>query len=167
MRRARSLLAAGVAALALAVAAAGCGGGDETAASSTTTTTSGASGASGAALSKEEFIAQADRICKGASDQIKAEASGILSPSSSPNEIAAFTTRVVIPTQQATIDQIRTLKLPAGDEDEVNTILDAVDAALQRVEDDPALQADPQAADAEFDDANQLARDYGLVECGS
>lgn len=163
MNRISKLLALAIAALSLV--AAGCGGGDDT--TTIETGVSGATGASGAPLSKEQFVAQADAICKDASQQIKSQAGQTLSQSSSPNEIAAFTTNVLIPKQEEISDQIRALTPPEGDEDQVSAILDAVDSALQRVKDDPDLQADPQAAEAEFTDADQLATDYGLEECGN
>src|SRR3954453_3608024 len=55
---------------AAAIAIAGCGGGDDT--SSTTAGVSGAPGASGGALSQDEFVSQANAICADANSQIEA-----------------------------------------------------------------------------------------------
>ena len=156
MRNITKLLALAIAAMAFA--AAGCGGGDDT---TVTAGVSGATGASGAPLSKSEFITQADAICKQGNAQInqagKQEFSG---GQPSQSELEQFYTDELIPDVQDELDQIRALPAPEGDEDQVNEILDAADQATQKI------AADPTSADTAFDQADQLAQDYGLKECG-
>lgn len=160
MNRPTTLVIAALAAGALFVA--GCGGDDDD-----SNTTSGATGASGSSLTKEQFVAEADQICKSSEDSIRAEAEQTLGSNSSPQEITDFNTEVVVPAQQDVIDSIRALGAPEGDEEQVGAILDSVQSALDTVAADPEQFADPDAADREFDEADQLATDYGLKECGS
>lgn len=156
-------------ALATGLIAAGCGDDDdETTTSPTTTTTAGATGATGATgepLSKEEFIAQADAICKAGDKEIDAAGEEFFSEGGSPGqaEEETFITETVIPNVQGQVDGIAALAPPEGDEDEVQAIVDAAQQAIDDVEADPSVlgtQGDP------FAEANQLAQDYGLKVCG-
>ncbi len=56
------------------------------------------------------------------------------------------------------------LGAPSGEEAEVEAITDAAGEAVEKGEEDPAAltseKADP------FAEANELAREYGLVRCG-
>jgi hypothetical protein len=149
----------------LALVAVGCGGGDDS--TTTDTGTSGATGASGAPLTKEAFIAQADAICKESGDAIDKQANQFFSGQEpSDAEIEQFANEVVIPGLHEQVDAIRALTPPEGDEDQIDAMLNAVNEATDRAEADPSLL---RASDSEspFAEANQLAQDYGLKECGS
>ncbi len=138
------------AALAMAIALAGCGGGDE---SSTTPE----------ALSKDEFIAQADQICADANDSLETaidDASSSGQPS--PEVLTQLITDTLLPTVQGAVDQIRTLAAPTGEEEQVAEILDSFDRSIEDA------RADPEAAlnsTSPFEEAEQLAADFGLQEC--
>jgi hypothetical protein len=156
--------------LAAGLIAAGCGDDDDetTAASVPTTTTSGATGATGAtgeALTKDEFIKQADAICASGDKTIN-EAFDALGPGEpSGQEQEQVITDTVVPEVQGEIDGIRALTPPAGDEEEVGAILDAAQSAVDEVKADPSLLTEQNAEDP-FKEANQLAKEYGLKECG-
>jgi hypothetical protein len=166
MRNRIAIIAALVCA-AFALAVAGCGGGDES--SSTTASTAAASSttdASGTPLSKEEFIQQADAICK-AGNQSTAQAANDLFSGGQPTQqqVDQFATDTLIPAIQDEIDQIGALTPPAGDEDDVQAILTAVSGALEKVKADPtALFASTD--EGPFKEADQLASAYGLKVCG-
>ena len=77
--------------------------------------------------------------------------------------LSGFVTDVLVPGVQSQIDGIRDLTPPEGDEDTVDSILDAAQKANDEVADDPSSIAgnnDP------FADANQQAKAYGFKECG-
>ncbi len=138
-----------VACVAIAAAAAGCGGGDD---SADTTVTE--------ALTKEEWIQQADQICSEGDAEIQqaAEDAG-LNNNSTPEEFTDFFTNTVLPNVEDQRDQIEALPVPEGEEDSISEITDALDQAITDA------QADPGASNA-FNDVNQLAQDYGLTSCG-
>ncbi len=165
--RNRIALIAGLVCAAFALAVAGCGGGDDS--SSTTTassTAAGATAASGTPLSKEEFIQQADAICK-AGNQATNQAANDLFTGGQPTQeqVNQFATDTLVPAIQGEIDQIGALTPPAGDEDEVQAILTAVSGALDKVKADPtSLFAS--ADEGPFKEADQLAKAYGLTVCG-
>ena len=89
-------MAALAACAAIAAGAAGCGGDDDGGDTTATET-----------LTKEEWIAQADAICKAGDDSIDeaAEAAG-LDGSSSPDELESFYTDTVLPNIADQRDQI-------------------------------------------------------------
>jgi hypothetical protein len=158
-------------ALAAGLIAAGCGDDDdETTTAAPTTTETGATGATGAAtgepLSQDEFIAQADAICKKGDQEINAVANETFSGGQpSQEEQEQFVTETVVPNIQKQIDGLSGLTPPEGDEDEVAAIVDAAQRAVDEVEQDPS-SIGPGTGAGPFAEANRLAEDYGLEECG-
>jgi hypothetical protein len=135
-----------------------CGGGDES--STTSTTTNGG-------LTKDHFLARGNAICRTGTYEIDQAADRVFTgrkPSAA--QLQQFAD-LAVPAVQAQIDQIGALTPPEGDEDEVKAILDAAQDANDRVEPDPSLFVAGQEGDDPFDEANRLANDYGLKECGS
>lgn len=131
--------------------AAGCGGDDDD------------------ALTKEEFIAQANQACVDGDEEIDQAAEkrfGNTDPSRA--EFKQFTLETVVPRVQTTIDEIRDLAAPEGDEDQINAFLDAVQADLDQVEEDQ-VEEDPLAIRSPqndlFVEPDRLAREYGIEEC--
>lgn len=147
--RTRAGLIAIAAAVALGVA--GCGGDDD---ESTTTAAE--------ALTKEEFITQADQICADGDAAIE-EAGAELGQGSSEEDVAAFVEETVIPNIQDQRDQIAALGIPEGDEGETEELIAELDSAIAEAEADPSVllgSGDP------FAEVNQMAQEYGLSACG-
>jgi len=127
MKRNALLLLASV--LAVALMAAGCGGDDDNGDATT------------ASLTKPEWIAKADAVCKQGNQQINQAASqtfGKQEPSDS--EVQQFQTDTVLPNVQSQVDQIRALGAPSGDEDQVNKILDTVQADIDKAKSSGTLR---------------------------
>jgi hypothetical protein len=134
--------------LALGVIAAGCGGGDD---SDTTTTV----------LTKPAWIAKADAICQQGNQEIEQAAQqqfGNQRPTAA--EVQQFATGTALPNTQSQIDKIRALGAPSGDEDQVNHILDTVQAEID------TAKAAGDIEDSTFAEGNSLAKQYGLKVCG-
>ena len=150
----RNLILLAVGALALGVLAAGCGSSND----NSTSTSS---------LTKAEWIAKADAICKASNDQINAAGKqqfGNQKPSQ--DQLTSFATGTIIPQVGKQLDQIDALGVPSGsDGDQASAVLAAAQADLGKVRADPSLvtsnSADP------FADANKLAKAYGMKVCGS
>jgi hypothetical protein len=142
----RSLTLTGFALLAAGLLAAGCGGGDDE-------------------LTKAEFLKQGNAICKKGDKEINTVAEKTFTSKQHPSdaEITKFAEGTVIPNVQGQIDGLRDLNPPSDDEDQVNAILDEAQSALDKGKDDPTIFASNQDP---FKKANQLAKDYGLTECG-
>jgi NhaP-type Na+/H+ and K+/H+ antiporter len=138
---------AATALLAVGVLAAGCGGSDD---DSTTSS-----------LTKSEWIAKADAICQ-AGNQRDEQAAEQLFGNGKPTaaELQQFVTETAIPDTQRQIDELRALGAPSGDEDQVNKILDTVQADIDQA------KAAGDINDQTFADANALAKQYGLQVCG-
>jgi hypothetical protein len=166
MRKALMLLM--VASLGGAVIAAGCGGDDDDDTTAATTETTGATGAAGGGpLSKEAFVKAADGVCAQGDKEIQREAArtfGNGQPSKQEQE--DFVTGTVLPNIEAQINGIRALTPPEGDEDQVNAILDAAQQAVDESMDDPSALTQGGGGSDPFAEANELATDYGLTECG-
>jgi hypothetical protein len=141
-----------VAVMAMGLIAAGCGDDDD----------GGDDG--GEALSKEEYLAQGNAICKEGDAEINAafeQAFGNSQPT--PEQIESVVTETMIPNIQAQIDDLRE-GIPEGDEDQVNEMLDEAELALQDVTEDPSLATGDQDP---FADVSAQLDEYGLTACGS
>jgi hypothetical protein len=137
--------------LAVALIAAGCGGGGGDDSTSTSN------------LAKPAWIAKADAICQQGNQEIEQAANeqfGKQAQKPTDEQIQQFTTETAVPSVQSQIDQIRDLGAPSGDEDQVNEILDTVQADIDKAKSATTLPDDP------FADGNALATQYGLKVCG-
>jgi hypothetical protein len=137
----------------LALWLAGCGDGGRTGTTS--------------ALSKTEYLRQADEICSGheidkAAQQFFAGFSRKHPPT--PQKQAEFVNQVVIPTHQRQLDELRNLPIPAGDEEHVQPFLEEGQKFLDRLREDPSLFVQQRVPPA-FKKAAQQAADYGLKSC--
>lgn len=135
--------------LVVALIGAGCGGGDDD--NSTT-----------GSLAKPAWIAKADAICNQGNQQINHAANqtfGNQEPSEA--QVRQFQSDTLLPDVQSQIDQIKALGAPSGDEDQVNKILDTVQADIDNAKSSGVVE------NSAFADGNALARQYGLKVCGS
>ncbi len=150
------VLLAGV--LAIAVVAAGCGSSSDDSSESTT------------ALTKAEFIEQGDAICEKGSKQISDEAEEFAkdndvdtsNPTDEQQEEVIAT--VVAPSLQTQADELSELGAPDGEEGKTAAIIDALEAGVEELEDDPGVLLEDGAEP--LDKANELATKYGFKACG-
>jgi hypothetical protein len=134
--------------LAVGALAAGCGGSDDNDSSTSN-------------LSKAEWIAKADAICQQGNQEIDNAANqqfGHQKPTAA--EVQQFATETALPNTQSQVDKIKALGAPSGDEDQVNKILDTVQADIDKA------NAAGDIESSTFADGNALARQYGLKVCG-
>jgi hypothetical protein len=148
--------------VALAVGLAACGDDDDSGSAATTTTT---------ALTKPEFIREANRICKQqdnkierASQQFFADAPNDREPP--PQEVAQFGKKTIFPAIQDQIDRVGALGAPEGDEDQVKAMLDAARSGLANLEANPN-QLEKGGAASAFEEFQKLAGAYGLDACAA
>jgi hypothetical protein len=112
---------------------------------------------------KEEWIAQAEAICVEGR-QKNEEALQALGRSSD-QEFEAFIRETFLPTLRDQLSQLRDLPPPKGDEDEVTAILNTLEEAYENVEQDPGLVTEGLRANPPLEEADRLAKAYGLKEC--
>jgi hypothetical protein len=164
--RVRIAVVAGAIAVA-ALLVAGCGGGS----SSSTTGASGASGASGSTpLSKEEFVSQANAICK----ETNAKIEGLKAASSTSLSDLSAMVQQEIPVNDATYAKVSALTPPPELEAKFNQLLSAaksqialanqfVDAAKTNdVNQANDILAKAKTLNSQF---NSAAKSMGLTEC--
>jgi hypothetical protein len=164
-----------VAGTAVTLLGTGCGDDDgEEPTVATTTAASEATGATGPTgpagaepLSSEAWIRGADSICAQGDREIERDAqtsfeAGQLGPAATER----FARDVIAPNIQDQLDRLRELTPPEGDEEEVDAIIDAAQTGVREIERDPGLVGEGDDAGGAFSDANRLAEEYGLTECG-
>jgi hypothetical protein len=121
------------------------------------------------ALTKEEYIAQGNRICErflGQTDQIAADTFP-QQGEPSPAQLSEFAGKVG-PVISEGIAELRELPPPEGDEEQVAAIYDAADDAVAQYE---QAAENPQEAQEIFEgdpprEAQRLSDEYGLTACG-
>jgi hypothetical protein len=143
----RAILAA---ALAASLIAAGCGeDGDE--------------GNEAPALTKQEWLLRANAACEAADKVMDREGRTVFAEGEPSQPVMRdYALEVVVPAFRRTIDDIRALGAPAGDEEVVEQLLTAQEQGTDRVERDPLSIFE----DDEPSDADRLAAEYGLDSCG-
>ncbi|MSO42294.1 MAG: hypothetical protein EXQ70_10450 [Solirubrobacterales bacterium] len=155
-----------VCALAIGAVVAGCGSDDD---SSDETSSD--------ALTKSQFVSQADAICATGNKKLD-QAASELGNNPSKGQIEAFASDDAVPTIQAEVDQIGALAAPEGDEDQVDAILTAAQDAVDEIDSDPGslgggadtfaeANVQPQGAIVDgLQERPRLANEYGLTACG-
>jgi hypothetical protein len=140
----------------LALFAAGCGGDDEE------------------ALSKPEYVKQGNAICAKFNKDIEADSEkafeGIQSEKDLTPEAARTFFEAALPKFDATLDDLKELKAPEGDEDTVAKIYEAgekeSDQISEAMKDDAEVKA-LVTSDSVTPEFEKLSKDYGLDTCAS
>ncbi len=149
-------MAAAMSTAALALVAAGCGGGDDT-----TSETS-------AALTKPEFIKQADAICGEASERSQTEAEEFADENdftlnkANEKQLEEAVTAVLVPNLNEQAEDLTALGAPEGDEEQVEAITVSLEDAAAEIEDNPGLVFGAEV----LKEPSKLAEEYGLKVCG-
>jgi hypothetical protein len=127
-------------------------------------------GGGGEVLTKDQYLAQANRICADANERIgQLPAPDVASPTATPDTIAE-----VVRIQRAALAKLRALEPPETDAPAVKEWLDHVEVALARADDArQALERDNReavnVANAEGrnaqQEADELGRLYGATSC--
>jgi hypothetical protein len=161
MRRTLTVLL--VLALAPAVVA-GCGSDDNDSGdsgSSTTETTSTTASPSVEIKDKAEWITAADAICRKAGEELAA-----VTPQTQPDaaELERFVNDQLIPNLQSQAQQLRDLPVPEGEHDKIDAIISKLEEGIEELQEDPSAVTGELPA---FTEANKLATDYGLKDCGN
>jgi hypothetical protein len=141
-----SLVAVGL--LAIGVLAAGCGSSNDDSSTSTT------------AISKADFEAQGNQICKQGNAEIN-QAGQQLGKNATQSQFEDFVASTLVPNIQKQVDGVKALGAPAGEEDQVNQLVATVQGDIDELKADPSKIRD----DSLFKEANQQSVALGLNEC--
>jgi hypothetical protein len=157
----KSLLA--LAGLSLVVA--GCGGSSSSSTSSTTST------AAAPALTKVEYLKKGNAICQGTQVLRQAAFTAYgkahhLNTNVAPTKAQAsqLATTILIPSIQATINEVKALVPPSSDQAQVTAMLAAAQQDLDRGKQDPAQLV---TSSTTFAHSAKLLHAYGLTSCAT
>jgi hypothetical protein len=170
LRKQRQLWAALVAAMAMAVVVAGCGGGGDTTGGSTAAAAgSTEESGGGPALSKADFIKEADKICSEGEAAVEGELTEYvekegLESGKEPTEEQALeiASAVILPNLSKQAEGISALTPPEGDEGTIEDMVSSLETGVQEFEDDPEKLNEGNEALESF---GEEAGDYGLKAC--
>jgi hypothetical protein len=162
----KRLIAAFFGVLAIAVVGAGCG---SSSSDSSGSSTDGSESSS--ALTKPEFIKAADAVCEEGNESISGEAeefaeeNEIDTEKPTTAEQEEVITEVVAPAIREQAEGISALGAPSGEEEAVEAIVEAVEAGAEEAEENPGSLVKGEGG-GPFEEANELANEYGLKVCG-
>jgi hypothetical protein len=153
----KGLIATFIGVAAIAAIVAGCGSSDDSSTSS---------------LTKAQFIAQADAICKTSNAEIESEFEAFAKQNNideneepSKAQKAEVSETILVPNVTNQAEEIRDLAAPSGDEDEVSAMLDSLDEGVEEIEANPQAPFESKQPNP-FGPANKIAGEYGLEVCG-
>ena len=153
----KGLIATLIGVAAIAAIVAGCGSSDDETTSS---------------LTKAQFIAQADAICKQGNAEIESEFEAFAKKNNideneepSKAQQAKLSETILVPNVSNQAEEIGDLAAPSGDEDEVSAMLDSLDEGVEEVEANPQAPFESKQPNP-FGPANKIAKEYGLEVCG-
>jgi hypothetical protein len=134
---------------------AGCGGDKEGSATS---------------ISKEEFIAKADAICKKGTERLQAAIAKVLKDQPNITKVSKaeqeeIVTTAMVPSVSREVKELRALGVPDGDEEKVDAMITALEEGVETAERAPEVVT--KSSDAIFGIASRIGGEYGLVACGS
>jgi hypothetical protein len=161
----KRLIAALFGVLAIAVIAAGCGSSDSSDSSS-------GDESSATALTKPEFIKAADAVCEEGNEAISEEVeefgeeNGFDAEKANEAQQEELISEVVAPAIGEQAAGISELGAPSGEEEAVEEIVEAVEAGAEEGEEDPSSFLVENGNEGPFDEANELADEFGLKVCG-
>jgi predicted small secreted protein len=136
---------------------AGCGGGSD-------------DSGSGKSISKEEFIAKADAICKKGTERLQtAIFAALKTPQNLTKVSQAEQVKIVktamVPNVSREVKELRALGIPDGDDEKVDAMITALEEGVETAEQDPEVVTE--SSDAVFGISSRIAAEYGLEACGS
>jgi hypothetical protein len=143
------------AAMVIALAVAGCGGDSSTAAGS---------------ISKEEFIAKADAVCKKGTERMQAAIARVLKDQRNLTKVSKadqekIVKTVMVPSVSRETKELRALGVPDGDDERVDAMITALEEGAETAERNP--EAVTGSSDVIFGIASRIGGEYGLTACGS
>jgi hypothetical protein len=112
------------------------------------------------AISKADFITQANALCTTLNAKMETAAATITDEADG----AKFLVETMVPELGATTQAIRDLGFPEGDEKLLGGLMDETETILKDIAKDPAKAAAAEASP--FDDINKQLVTYGLTVCG-
>lgn len=116
--------------------------------------------------SKEEYVAEANALCRKQKKQIQADLSKLLQtlPEGSPQASARkIVEEGLTPGLEAEVEGLRELGAPEGDEEQIEALLVAIEATLAEAREDPKAFVGNASA---FAKTRKLAGEYGIGQCG-
>jgi hypothetical protein len=145
-------------ALALAFFAVGCGGSDDS------------TGGGETALTKAEFIAKGDAICKRSSEEIlkgykKFTKEHGITELPGRKQSYELTEQVYLPSVEKRLEALRALTPPEGEEAKIEAILAPAEAGVETGKENVAPLF--KGKETPFDKSNKLATQYGFKVCGT
>jgi hypothetical protein len=141
---------------------AGCGGANVSAPTRSSDT---ARVTAGTAITKAEFITQADVICEE-TDARQAAAVEAHLGSSNPNqhELEQAIEKYALPPIKEEVDELEGLEVPAGERVQIRAILQGIKGAVRRAEADPGSVV---SGSGPFASVEKLGRKFGFAACST
>ncbi|HEX5610839.1 MAG TPA: hypothetical protein VFX45_12200 [Solirubrobacterales bacterium] len=111
------------------------------------------------ALTKSEFVMQANEICVEADEERKQASEDARDSSAGPTEEVLAVNEALLEPVKSMVGDLEELGVPRGEEKRVGAVVSAFEAGVAKVEAPAVAPLDA------FAEANKLALAYGLTDC--
>jgi hypothetical protein len=129
---------------------------------------SSADGTASSGPAKAQFIKRADQTCERTDKIQNAAIATVLKRRSGASQSTALEEKAVIvaglPPIRVEMKELDALRVPDGDEEQIEAFLDAVTVAIEKAEEDPSTLLDSNSL-GPFAEASKLAKKYGFKAC--
>lgn len=125
------------------------------------------------ALTRAEFIAQADEICTATEQRIERAAVKLRAAARKAGDqlavplVTQFLKKTSLPAYEEMLGKLRALTPPVADEKTVDGYIAALASAIDTVKADPVKYSKNTAPGDPFAGANARAKTYGMKVCGA
>ncbi|HEY6145623.1 MAG TPA: hypothetical protein VIV13_05070 [Solirubrobacterales bacterium] len=122
---------------------------------------------SAGSLTRAEYIKQGNAICKKGEEERLDKIGKALAKLDNSKELnnaakAKFVRTVALPPYEKQTENLKELGLPDGEEEEAEAVVEAMEGAARKVEDEPVAAL---TTGVPFEEANKAATDFGLKSC--
>ena len=114
------------------------------------------------AITKAEFLAKGNAICKKHRKQ-QDTARAALGKNPTKAQATTYVTSVLVPSIQTSLDELKALGAPSGDQAKVTSMLNLAQSDLTKIKSNPALVVT--ATKNPFTNFAKIAHPYGLRAC--
>jgi hypothetical protein len=115
-------------------------------------------------VTKEDFVAQVNQICREANEDAAVAAGKTLPENPDDDDIRNYWNEEARPSIELRIEEIRTIEVPEGDEAVIDSYLTALEEGTAATQEQVDAGGTEEGRDL-YAEANRIAEQYGLTEC--
>jgi hypothetical protein len=115
-------------------------------------------------VAREDYVVQVNQICREANEDAIVAAGETLPENPDDDDVRSYWNEVARPSIEDRIEEIRTVEVPEGDEETIDSYLTALEEGTEATQKQVDAGGTEEGPDL-YAEANRIAEEYGLTEC--